>query len=160
MTSDDEYTHLSEPSPEDVQADQPPEGSDGERPLRRRIADRWNGIKPAAKMIGGVTAAAVAGGLIAYYRTRAAEDSHEDDHSRHGGDNCPPPAPDLTAIADAAKGAAELACRLIIEKYWRNQCLNPRLHASGGCTHEYRPVASHTKGPADKPFKDCQTEDS
>ncbi|MBD0844775.1 hypothetical protein [Streptomyces sp. TRM68416] len=65
MASDEE-THRPEPSSEDTQADPPPEGSDGKKPLRRRIADGWNGLGGAGKLavIGGVVVAVV-GGIVA-----------------------------------------------------------------------------------------------
>jgi hypothetical protein len=54
--------------------DPPPEGSDGKKPLRQRIADRWNRLGPTGKagviVIGSVTAAMVAG-LLASSNTLA-----------------------------------------------------------------------------------------
>lgn len=62
------------PSDDPQPSDPQPGGSDGGRPLRRRIADRWNGLGPAGKagviVIGGV-AAAVVGGFFALSNTRA-----------------------------------------------------------------------------------------
>ncbi|MFF4576302.1 hypothetical protein [Streptomyces sp. NPDC001410] len=59
---------------EDVQAAPPPEGNDGRSPLRRRIADHWNGLGVAGKVgvIGGVAAAVVGGFVaVALFNTRA-----------------------------------------------------------------------------------------
>jgi hypothetical protein len=54
--------------------DPPPEGSDGEKPLRQRIADGWNRLGPAGKagvIVIGSVAAAVVAGLLASSNTRA-----------------------------------------------------------------------------------------
>ncbi|MEU3413122.1 hypothetical protein ABZ760_17985 [Streptomyces sp. NPDC006658] len=62
-----------------------PEGSDKEKPLRQRIADRWNRLGPAGKAgviaIGGVAVAVVAG-VLASSNPRAVADGaveEEDD---------------------------------------------------------------------------------
>ncbi|MFI0218793.1 hypothetical protein [Streptomyces lydicus] len=65
MTAPDDTTSRS-PSGDPQPSNLPPEGSDGGRPLRRRIADRWNGLGRVGKvgvLIGGVAVAAV-GGLL------------------------------------------------------------------------------------------------
>jgi hypothetical protein len=73
MAAPDDTTSRS-PSDDPQPSDPQPEGSDGGRPLRRRIADRWNGLGPAGKagviVIGGVAAAVVAG-FFAPSNTRA-----------------------------------------------------------------------------------------
>lgn len=55
-------------------SDPPREGSDEERPLRQRIADRWNRLGPVGKagviLISGM-AVAVVGGFFALSNTRA-----------------------------------------------------------------------------------------
>lgn len=138
--------------------DPPPEGSDGKAPLRRRIADRWNdlGVTGKASVIGSAAAAAVVGGFFALSNTRASAtdpgpDSHDgttdprevrtDDH----------PGPAATGLALAA---------WLVDKYWRNTCLNPRGHATGDCTHELRPVSGHAKGPGRDRLGDHETANS
>ncbi|QFZ16942.1 hypothetical protein [Saccharothrix syringae] len=57
---------------------------------------------------------------------------------------------------DAAPGerdAPRWNSRWPVRPYRRNTCLNPGIHAEGGCEHEERIVPAHIKGPADKPLK-------
>jgi hypothetical protein len=51
---------------------------DGDRSLRQRITDRWNGLGAAGKA-GAVVGAAVAlgGGILAFYNSREQEADHE-----------------------------------------------------------------------------------
>jgi hypothetical protein len=62
MAAPDDTTSRS-PSGDPQPSGSPPEGSDGRRPLLRRIADRWNGLGPAAKagvfVVCGVAAVGV-----------------------------------------------------------------------------------------------------
>ncbi|MEU8435390.1 hypothetical protein AB0F18_21195 [Streptomyces sp. NPDC029216] len=37
-----------------------------------------------------------------------------------------------------------------VSGYWRSQCLNPRGHATGNCTHEWRWVDDYTRGAAEE----------
>jgi hypothetical protein len=71
MAVPDDTTSRS-PSGDSQPSDLPPEGSDGEKPLRQRIADRWNGLGPAGKAgVIVIGAAAVIGGFFALSSTRA-----------------------------------------------------------------------------------------
>lgn len=85
MAAPDDTTSRS-PSRVPKPSDAPPEGSDDERPLRQRIADRWNSLGPFGKagvVVGGLAAAAV-GGFLVLSNTRATaaaevEDEEETD---------------------------------------------------------------------------------
>jgi hypothetical protein len=81
MAVSDDATSRS-PSGDPQPSNLPPEDSAEQKPLRRRIADRWNGLGPAGKVrliaIGGI---AVVGGFLAISSTRASVPSP-------GRDNC------------------------------------------------------------------------
>lgn len=59
-------TRPSSPSGDPRRSEPPPGGSDGGRPLRQRIAARWNGLAPAGKagVIGGLAVALVKGFFV------------------------------------------------------------------------------------------------
>lgn len=50
-------------------------------------------------------------------------------------------------------GGREYSQQWSVTSHKRNQCLQPRLHALGKCTHKRTRVRGYTKGPEDKPFK-------
>lgn len=75
----------------DTTDEQPPEPTaaldEAQRPLRQRVADRWNGLNVAGKavVVGGVVLT-VAGGLVLLAKARASVDGPERDGSDHAGD--------------------------------------------------------------------------
>ncbi|MGW6404289.1 hypothetical protein [Streptomyces sp. NPDC055134] len=74
MTSN-ENTHRPGPPLEGVPSGPPPEGSDKRKPLRRRIADRWNGLGRTGQAAIGVTAVVVGGVVLSYLRARQVGDT-------------------------------------------------------------------------------------
>ncbi|MEU9314723.1 hypothetical protein [Streptomyces sp. NPDC048295] len=101
-------------------------------------------------------AAAVVGGVIALARTHATATAAEGELE---------PEPDVFGgvLAEVARILAEAAVEQDdssrssdapprapyagpVSGYWRDQCLNPRGHATGNCTHERRWVDEYTKG--------------
>lgn len=66
-----------------------------------------------------------------------------------------PPARAAQEDAEASTGRREpqYSCRWPVRPYHRNACLNPPVHADGGCEHEDRIVPGHIKGPPGAPFR-------
>ncbi|MCM2578713.1 hypothetical protein [Streptomyces meridianus] len=102
-------------------------------------------------MIGGAAAAAavVVGGILALSNARASA-------TRPGPDSCDDTTDPGEVHADEQPSPAAIGLALVtsfVDEYLRNTCLNTRGHATGDCTHEVRPVASHTKGPGREQLK-------
>lgn len=57
------------------------------------------------------------------------------------------------AAASTGRRAPEWSHRWPVPPHRRYHCMNPHLHASGGCQHEDIIVPFHLKGPKDKPLK-------
>ncbi|MEU5451920.1 hypothetical protein [Streptomyces californicus] len=110
----------------------------------------WNKLGPASKVGLISVAVAVVGGVIAVAHAAAADVEVEVEESdgilaevarilnqaaaeQNGSHSLPslPPRPPYTGD---------------VSGYWRNQCLNPRGHATGNCSHEWRWVDKYTKG--------------
>jgi hypothetical protein len=130
----------------------PPEDDVERKPLRRRVTAAWNKLGPASKVGWISVAVAVVGGVIAVAHAAATDDEAEAEVEESGGIlaevarilnqaaaeqngsnslSSPPPRPPYTGD---------------VSGYWRNQCLNPRGHATGNCSHEWRWVDKYTKG--------------
>jgi len=57
------------------------------------------------------------------------------------------------AAASSGRRAPQWSCRWPVRPHRRDHCMNPQLHADGGCTHEDRIIPAVVKGPADKPLR-------
>jgi hypothetical protein len=51
----------------------------------------------------------------------------------------------------------EYHCRWPVRPHRRMQCMNPRAHAEGGCTHAETLIPFHIRGPKDKPLAKSDT---
>ncbi|WP_143681374.1 hypothetical protein [Streptomyces sp. 2R] len=135
--------------PPEPPSDPSPEDDVERKPLRRRVTDAWNKLGPASKVGAISVAAAVVGAVITVVHTRATTAEDEPDDS----------AGVLAEVARILNQAATEQDESSISGtssrppysgpvngYWRDQCLNPRGHADGNCTHERRWVDDYTKG--------------
>lgn len=79
----------------DTTDEQPPEPTaaldEAQRPLRQRVADRWNGLNVAGKavVVGGIVLAA-AGGLLMLAYARASTDDPDQNDDDQGNGNATP----------------------------------------------------------------------
>ncbi|MEU3495299.1 hypothetical protein ABZ747_17660 [Kitasatospora cineracea] len=130
--------------------DLPVEGGT-KKPLPRRIADRWNGLSRADKLRVAGAAVGVIGGAIA---TTFALTRTTDDVNAQGADE----GRDLNNLGSLLLGMAAVGLDDApqqsrqggpVSGHWRNQCLNPRLHAAGTCEHKMVWVNDYTKGLGD-----------
>ncbi|MFJ1796857.1 hypothetical protein [Kitasatospora griseola] len=64
-----------------------------------------------------------------------------------------PAAAEQDAAASSGRRAPQWTCRWPVRPHRRDHCMNPGLHAEGGCTHEERIIPAVVKGPADKPLR-------
>jgi hypothetical protein len=143
-----------EPRTSEEPSEPPPEAGQ-RRPLLERLTGPWNRLEPKTRARVRSVTVAVAKAALAVAITRALEADRK------------PAAfaftPDLTAVDDIPDLAAEeqdddpfgkprsRRKKHDVGGYWRDQCLNPWLHASGQCRHEERWVADHTRGADDEP---------
>ncbi|MEZ7005645.1 hypothetical protein [Streptomyces sp. AD55] len=115
-----------------------PETHDKRTPLRRRVSNAWNRLEPATKA-ELITAAAVAvvGGAIFGVRARAHAAATEEGEAED---------PMVSRIFTDSPPRTPYVGK--VNGYRRNQCLNPRGHAAGSCSHENRWVPDYIKGAA------------
>ncbi|MER6522834.1 MULTISPECIES: hypothetical protein [unclassified Streptomyces] len=101
-------------------------------------------------------AVAVVGGVIAVTHTRATAAVTDDEVEESGGILAEVARILNEAAAEQDDGSSLSSPPLRppytgdVSGYWRNQCLNPRGHATGNCGHEWRWVDDYTKGAAEE----------
>lgn len=71
-------------------------------------------------------------------------------HSNH---RPPPASTEQDTAASTGRRAPEWSCRWPVAPHRRQQCFNPRGHASGDCEHDEVIIPPHIKGPAGKPLR-------
>lgn len=147
-----------EPRSPETPSGPPPESDVERKPLRRRVTDAWNKLGPASKVGVISVVAAVVGGVIvvAHARATAAATDDEGEAEESGGilDDVARILNQAAAEQDDSSSLSNLPPRPPytgdVSGHWRNQCLNPRGHATGNCRHELRWVNDYTKGAAEE----------
>ncbi|MFC8270814.1 hypothetical protein ACFUIZ_34635 [Streptomyces cinereoruber] len=123
------------------------------KPLLLRAADAWKKLGPAQKAGVISVAVAVVGSVIgsAYGRRSAGAANDGDETTEAGGilGEVERILNEAAAEQDGASFSTSLPRQSspgTVGGYWRDQCLNPRGHATGNCRHERRWVDDYTRG--------------
>jgi hypothetical protein len=116
------------------------------------MTDAWNKLGPAGKAGAITVASAVVGGVIVIARARmAAAVADGEDEPKETGSILDEVARILNEAAAQQDDSSSPPAQSPytggdVSGYERNQCLNPRGHATGDCTHERRRVANYSRG--------------
>ncbi|RPK23976.1 hypothetical protein EES37_37765 [Streptomyces sp. ADI91-18] len=156
---------------DEPQPTEPPKESAEREPLLKRAADAWKRRTPAWKVGAiGVMAAAATAGAVAYARAKAADDDGEpgilpkvvrileeaaaaqQDTAGTFSPSDASPKPSSTGEAseqpdgsDDASSPPQPRRGGPVSSHTRNQCYNPRGHATGNCTHKEVQITDHVR---------------
>ncbi|MFC9705217.1 hypothetical protein ACFTWD_31500 [Streptomyces sp. NPDC056943] len=142
-----------EPRSPESSSGSPLEDGAERKPLLRRATDAWNKLGPAQK-VGVISAAAVAaaGVITAAWAHRAAGVTNDEDETGESGgifaevERILNEAAAEQSSSNLSTSPPRQASPGTVGGYWRDQCLNPRGHASGNCRHERRWVDDYARG--------------